>query len=408
MSSVVYVAIASIAKPLTRVASRWGFLHYEDEAILGRRRQKTGAVLWHHLGHDEEAIISDVWASVLSVWEARQDDVPSSLSNGLRRDSDHNECSTPVRIVSYSGAQPAENLCAVGLDTMAKWRAIYGSITTDEAIIELSDPDQLLYERMVVKADDWGIITGNIKALKIETIPVSSRNFQEIDDALRQMEELALIWRYQPEGRGPLIQIRKFDEHQPGELIRKRTDPKLPFHPNWRPIEGDERGSRIFQEMAGFSEKFLPRVEESRIEKSRVEENRGGEEIDPDLFVNIWEHVTGQVINSRYFGEQLSELQQKYKPDFFRAACQEGVKTSNGPMSLKYVVSICDGCLRDGRKPGEGKRGKTSRSDLSPERIAQREDFEQAVAEQQREREAKYARDEGADGPGRGVGIQDS
>lgn len=249
---------------------------------------------------------------------------------------------------------------------MAKWRAIYGTITTDEAVIELSDPDQLLYERMIVKADDWGIITGSIKSLKLETIPGSSRTLQEIDGALQEMAALSLIWRYHPEGHGPLIQIVKFDDHQPNDLIRKRTDPKLPLHPDWRPLGSDERGSRLFREMARNG-----CLEESRVDKSR-EEKSSARERDPRL---DHQAITGY-----------KDLARLHVPVALRddwIACAEEIGTERLLAFTKQWIGNgwnkqnVNGIMEFARKGGEGKgskRGKHSRRDsegLTPEEVAQ-------------------------------------
>ena len=153
---------------------------------------------------------------------------------------------------------------------MAKWRALHASITTDGKVNRMSEFAQLLYDRMMVKADDWGIITGDSFELKGETVPLSSRTFQELDEACQEMVGQGLAWSYEPEGFGPLVQIRKFDEHQPNSLISKRTAPKLPLHPDWEPMPGDDRSIQLLESLE-TSWKWVPRVDKSRVDKKRKE-----------------------------------------------------------------------------------------------------------------------------------------
>lgn len=156
---------------------------------------------------------------------------------------------------------------------MAKWRALHASITTDGKVNRMSEFAQLLYDRMMVKANDWGVITGDSFELKGETVPLLSRNFQELDDAIQEMVDQDLVWEYEPEGYGPLVQIKKFDDHQPKSLIAKRSVPKLPLHPAWHPLPDDDRSIQLLESLES-SRKRTPRVDKSRVDKSRVD--KGG------------------------------------------------------------------------------------------------------------------------------------
>jgi len=259
---------------------------------------------------------------------------------------------------------------------VAKWRAIHASIATDEKVNRLSEVDQLLYERMVVKADDWGIITGDSFGLKLETVPASSRTLQELADALQEMEKLSLIWQYQPDGCGPLVQIRKFDDHQPGDLIRKRTVPHLPLHPDWQPMVGDDRSVKLLED-AGFSEKCMPRVDKSRVDKSRVDKNRV-EEKQPPLFSVIFEQITGTAIAGHDQAEEINAWMEDVSEDWFRDACKEAA--DNNKRSWSYVRAILQNWKAGGK---HAKRGKRDRELTDQQRA-----FIEAAESQQRGREA--------------------
>ena len=247
---------------------------------------------------------------------------------------------------------------------MAKWRAIHASITTDDKVSRLSDADQLLYERLVVKADDWGIITGDIFGLKLETIPASSRTLQEIDDALQEMVPLNLIWRYEEDGFGPLVQVRKFDEHQPGATVSKRSAPKLPLHPDWRPTIGDTRSAGLLRESLPFIPSLSKILQELTgngvLEESRGEEKRGEEERRRN-FSEIWIEKMAQLIDGG-LAERIDAWMEDVPEDWFVAACDEGI--DHDARTWAYVKKILERWKREGR---HAKRGKGRSRDEDPD-----------------------------------------
>ena len=113
---------------------------------------------------------------------------------------------------------------------MAKWRAIYKKISKSGQVNRMSEFAQFLFERAMLHTDDWGVITGDPLEVKASAIPLSPRSEEEFESALEEMEAVGLIWRYEPDGWGPLIQFINFDDHQPQVLIGNRSDPKQPLH----------------------------------------------------------------------------------------------------------------------------------------------------------------------------------
>ena len=147
---------------------------------------------------------------------------------------------------------------------MAKWRAIERDISTSGKVNRLDEFGQLLWDRMILWSDDWGIITGEAFELKLKTIPASKREEQEFEDRVNQMEQLGLIRRYEPDGHGPLIWLIDFDDHQPAAVIGKRTEPKDPLHPD------DIR----FHDNPGNSTKSDEKGSQTRQDKNRQDKNR--------------------------------------------------------------------------------------------------------------------------------------
>ena len=246
---------------------------------------------------------------------------------------------------------------------MAKWRALHASITTDGKVNRMSEFAQLLYDRMMVKADDWGVVTGDSFELKGETVPLSSRTFQELDDAIQEMVERDLAWQYEPEGFGPLVQIRKFDEHQPKGTISKRTAPQLPLHPDWEPLPDDNRSVQLLESLE-TSWKWVPRVDKSRVDKNRVEV------VEPPPFSSIFTETTGLLVATGTQAQEIDAWMEDVPEEWFRDACKAAV--DNNARKWAYVRAVLKRCKSEGKAPGEAKRAKSKgEPELTPEQLAE-------------------------------------
>lgn len=138
---------------------------------------------------------------------------------------------------------------------MAKWRAIHEKISRSGQVNRMSEFAQFLFERAMLHTDDWGVITGDPLEIKAAAMPLSQRSEEEFEAAVSEMGSVGLIWRYKPDGWGPLIQYINFDDYQPKVLIGNRSDPKLPIHhehPNyeeypdlhWKTLEEPVKGCK--------------------------------------------------------------------------------------------------------------------------------------------------------------------
>jgi len=248
---------------------------------------------------------------------------------------------------------------------MAKWRAIERDISTSGKVNRLDEFGQLLWDRMILWSDDWGIITGEAFELKLKTMPASKREEQEFEDAVNQMEQLGLVRRYQPNAYEPLIWLIDFDDHQPAAVIGKRTAPKDPLHPD------DGR----LHETPGNSTKRDEKGAQSRIDKNRVEENRGSTADKP--FSQIFTEVTGVLIATPAQAEKIDAWMEDISEDWFRDACEEAV--DNNVRKWVYIEAI----LERWSKEGKQKRGSYKRS-----RATDDLPYNQIAAERQAAREA--------------------
>lgn len=95
-------------------------------------------------------------------------------------------------------------------------RIIKESITTSEDIDLLSSGAEILFYRLIVKADDYGIYYGNSKLirsncfpLRVDDIPVSY-----VRDWVAELIAAGLITKYMAQDGREYIQICKWNDHQ--------------------------------------------------------------------------------------------------------------------------------------------------------------------------------------------------
>ena len=236
---------------------------------------------------------------------------------------------------------------------MAKWRALHGDISTSEQVMDLTEFEQLLFTWMIPHADDWGIMTGKPKGVKAKAIPSSERSLEEIDEALGHIEEARLIWRYEANGHGPLIQFKGWDDRQP---IRKdrRKDGKYPDHAGQMPTSGCQMSAKT-------------RLDKTRLDKTIPDDTRQDSR---ELYSNIWNAKMGQLIPGDQ-AERVNDWMDRVPEDWIVAAME--ICQDRG----KYHWAYCEGVLRNAeaekKKPGSNKRGKSSQQSegLTAEQVDQ-------------------------------------
>lgn len=256
---------------------------------------------------------------------------------------------------------------------MAKWRALHGSISTSEQVIELTEFEQLLFTWMIPHADDWGIITGNPKGIKVKVIPGTERSLEEIDDALTHIEQAGLIWRYEADGHGQLVEFREWDDYQP---IRKdrRGDGRHPNHAGQMPTNDGQETTN------GCQMDAYTRLDKTRQDKTRPENNG-------KPFSAIFTEITGVLVATGVQAEEMDAFMEEIPEKWFREACKAAV--DNNARKWSYVRAICRTCRDEKRAPGNGKGGGGSKQ-LTPQQQAFKE-----AAELQAKRRADAQADAG-------------
>lgn len=83
--------------------------------------------------------------------------------------------------------------------------------TASEAIDGLSTHAEVFFTRLIMKADDYGNYTANIKLIKSALFPLKEYTSEEVQGWLNECVEAGLIQPYHVDGKS-LIHIRNFDQ----------------------------------------------------------------------------------------------------------------------------------------------------------------------------------------------------
>ena len=118
-------------------------------------------------------------------------------------------------------------------------RLIKESITTSEDIEMLSAGAEILFYRLIVKADDFGIYYGNAKLIRSNCFPlrVDDVPTDYVEDWLNELNRAGLIIRYlAPDGR-VYLKFSKWEKHQ---QIRSKKSKFPQFDDSCKLIKADD------------------------------------------------------------------------------------------------------------------------------------------------------------------------
>lgn len=95
-------------------------------------------------------------------------------------------------------------------------RVVHPDIAQDVALAGCSTLAQLLFDRLIVLADDQGRLRGTVTLVKANCLPlVIEATAEAVEAALTELNAIGLIIRYDALGE-PLIQIRQWWRYQQG------------------------------------------------------------------------------------------------------------------------------------------------------------------------------------------------
>ena len=92
-------------------------------------------------------------------------------------------------------------------------RIIKESICASETIDELTWFEEVMFYRLMVKADDFGRYDGRVKILKGNLFPLKDITIKDIEKALNKLAAVGLVDLYTVNGH-PYLQLSTWSEHQ--------------------------------------------------------------------------------------------------------------------------------------------------------------------------------------------------
>jgi uncharacterized phage protein (TIGR02220 family) len=106
-------------------------------------------------------------------------------------------------------------------------RIIKESICTSENVNSLSSDAEVLFYRLIVKADDFGCYHGNIKIVKSTCYPLKSDVIKDkqIIEWLNELINTGLIFTYIADDGKQYIKLSKWEKHQQ----KRANNPKFPL-----------------------------------------------------------------------------------------------------------------------------------------------------------------------------------
>ena len=95
-------------------------------------------------------------------------------------------------------------------------RILKESITTSEDIAKLSQGAEILFYRLMVKADDFGAYFGNEQIVKSECFPLKADELKSntVKKWLDELEAAGLIVRYTATDGRKYLKLTKWEKHQ--------------------------------------------------------------------------------------------------------------------------------------------------------------------------------------------------
>ncbi|MBE6005621.1 MAG: hypothetical protein E7238_00355 [Sarcina sp.] len=97
---------------------------------------------------------------------------------------------------------------------MAGGRILKKSICQSEEIDQLSWFEEVLFYRLIVNCDDFGIFDGRTKIIKGSLFPLKENvSLKQIENAIMRLATVGLVRAYEVQGR-PLLQLPTWSSHQ--------------------------------------------------------------------------------------------------------------------------------------------------------------------------------------------------
>ena len=185
--------------------------------------------------------------------------------------------------------------CYMGKRMLKDW-------TDSESVDKLSLEAEVFFVRLIMKADDFGNYTGNIKLINAALFPLKGYDPYTVNDWLHECVEAGLVSRYEVDKK-PLIHIKNFDQ----KLRRMHAVYPPPSDGHFTDNERTSDGQ--------LTDKRPPELEVE--EKKKLKKEVEGVPFD-ELFLRAFDEITCE----RYqmtFGKTIPDLGREL--ELFRTKC---------------------------------------------------------------------------------------
>lgn len=185
-------------------------------------------------------------------------------------------------------------------------RLIKESICTSEDLDKLSPMAEILFYRLIVKADDYGAYYGNVSIIKSNCFPLKSDDItcEQVKEWLSELVSAGLVDTYKAEGRD-YIQFHKWKNHQ--QIRAKKRKFPEPDNDGYQMISDDIKCPRNPIQSNPIRKQHDTHAREDDEDGSRDGDGEDAREDDQDeeddLFDDFWNAYpkkTGD-IKSAYF-----------------------------------------------------------------------------------------------------------
>lgn len=183
-------------------------------------------------------------------------------------------------------------------------RIIKESICTSENINRLSCEAEVLFYRLIVKADDFGCYHGNVKIIKGACYPLKADDIKDkqMNEWIDELIKAGLVFLYSAEDGKQYIKLAKWEKHQQTRAVK----PKFPL-----PKSNDINCNQLNANVPVF---VFENVNDNR---ETIFENENGKSILSDSVKNIIDYLNQKA------GTQYKHTSKKTN-DMVRARFNEG------------------------------------------------------------------------------------
>ena len=109
---------------------------------------------------------------------------------------------------------------------MADWAKLHGKISESEdftAVLNESPLAASLFLMGLPKAAPWGVLPGTAFAFKAKVCPMAQASLDEIQTALRLLEDHSMLTAYTGRNGKPLVYYSAWNDHQDRQWGARRS-----------------------------------------------------------------------------------------------------------------------------------------------------------------------------------------